>query len=139
MIKENNNIAEVELRRQIGQRLAEARRNGELTQAQMAQRIVASESSVKNWENGSHMIPADMLAEFCNELRISADCILGTGDYRVTDCDEEFDMQNFPRAMYDQSLNNLLVLLNKLSFAQKRFVINSAKYLAEQLTSWESR
>ena len=122
-------------RNQIAERLGEARRNGEMTQAKMAARLMVSESSIKNWENGSHMIPADALAEFCNCLRISADSILGTGDYRIADCDEEFDLKNFPRAMYDQSLNYLLVLLNSLSFAQKRVVVNTAKYLAEQLTS----
>ena len=60
----------------IGKFLSELRRERELTQEQLGERIGVSNKTVSRWENGNYMPPVEMLLELSNFYGVSINEIL---------------------------------------------------------------
>lgn len=61
----------------IGDRMSFARRQRSLTQEQLAVEMGATQGSVRNWEKGRAMPPADAIARASQALGVSSDWLLG--------------------------------------------------------------
>lgn len=59
-----------------GRFLAELRRERELTQEQLAERLGTSNKTISRWENGNYMPPVEMLAELSDFYGVSVNEIL---------------------------------------------------------------
>lgn len=60
----------------IGKFLSELRREQELTQEQLGERIGVSNKTISRWENGNYMPPVEMLLELSNFYGVSINEIL---------------------------------------------------------------
>lgn len=60
----------------IGKFLAELRRERELTQEKLSERLGISNKTVSRWENGNYMPPVEMLMELSDFYRVSINEIL---------------------------------------------------------------
>lgn len=60
----------------IGRFLAELRRERELTQEQLAERLGTSNKTISRWENGNYMPPVEMLAELSEFYGVSINEII---------------------------------------------------------------
>lgn len=60
----------------IGKFLAELRRECELTQEQLAERLGTSNKTISRWENGNYMPPVEMLAELSEFYGVSINEII---------------------------------------------------------------
>ena len=71
------------MRYEIGSRIRKYREENNLSQKQLAEKIVVSNSRVSNWEQGLNRPDADILAAICVALDVSPSLLLGiqvTGD-----------------------------------------------------------
>ena len=55
----------------IGKFIAECRKNNNLTQLQLAEKLNITDRAVSKWENGKAMPDSGVMLELCNELKIS--------------------------------------------------------------------
>lgn len=56
---------------EIGNRIRKYRKDRELTQEQLAEKINVSKGRVSNWEQGINRPDADVLADICRALNVS--------------------------------------------------------------------
>lgn len=119
----------------IGRRLARARESAGMNRKDLERTVGISADTVKDWEYGRHIPPADKIAAICNCLHISADPVLGTGEYRTAELKEELNKEAFIESLSYLELKDLFEGLSELSFADKRVVIGVALETARQLKS----
>ena len=55
----------------IGKFIAEKRKERNLTQEQLAEKLGVTNRSISNWENGKNMPDLSLFKPLCNELNIS--------------------------------------------------------------------
>lgn len=55
----------------IGKFIAEKRKERNLTQEQLAEKLGVTNRSISNWENGKNMSDLSLFKPLCNELNIS--------------------------------------------------------------------
>ena len=63
----------------IGKFIAECRKNNNLTQMQLAEKLNITDRAVSKWENGKAMPDSSIMLDLCNELKISVNELL-TGE-----------------------------------------------------------
>jgi len=61
----------------VGCNIRKYREKSGLTQKQLASKLDVTNSSVSNWEQGLNNPPADMIADICEALNVSASELLG--------------------------------------------------------------
>lgn len=61
----------------VGDNIRKYREISNLSQKQLASKLGISNSRVSNWEQGSNNPPADMIADICEALNVSASELLG--------------------------------------------------------------
>lgn len=69
--------AQTTYRAAIGRRIADARSRAGINQADLADACGVAERTIREWESGRAMPPADALGAMCSSLRCSADWIVG--------------------------------------------------------------
>lgn len=60
----------------IGRFIAECRKNKNLTQMQLAEKLNITDRAISKWENGKSMPDSSIMLELCNELEISVNELL---------------------------------------------------------------
>lgn len=65
------------MKNNIGDNIRKYREMNHLSQKQLASRLGITNSRVSNWEQGANNPPADMIADICEALNISASELLG--------------------------------------------------------------
>lgn len=60
----------------IGQNIKKARKQAEMTQKELAERLGVYQKDISRWENGQLVPSAITLGKICEELQVSADKIL---------------------------------------------------------------
>ena len=60
----------------IGRFIAECRKNNNLTQMQLAEKLNITDRAVSKWENGKGMPDSSIMLDLCNELKISVNELL---------------------------------------------------------------
>ena len=69
----------------IGKFIAECRKNNNLTQMQLAEKLNITDRAISKWENGKGMPDSGVMLDLCNELKISVNELL---------CGEMINMEN---------------------------------------------
>ena len=60
----------------IGKFIAECRKNKNMTQAQLAEKVGVTDRAVSKWENGRSMPDSSIMLELCGELGITVNELL---------------------------------------------------------------
>ena len=60
----------------IGKFIAECRKNNNLTQMQLAEKLNITDRAISKWENGKGMPDSSIMLDLCNELKISVNELL---------------------------------------------------------------
>ena len=94
----------------IGKFIAECRKNKNLTQLQLAEKLNITDRAISKWETGKGMPDSSIMMELCKELDISVNELL-SGEF--------IDMNNYNR----KSDENLIKLQR-----QKEYGITSARW-----------
>ena len=69
----------------IGKFIAECRKNNNLTQMQLAEKLNITDRAISKWENGKGMPDSSIMLDLCNELKINVNDLL---------CGEMINMEN---------------------------------------------
>lgn len=93
----------------IGKFIAECRKNANLTQMQLAEKLGITDRAVSKWETGKAMPDSSIMLELCDILGISVNDLL---------CGEVVTMDNYNK----QLENNLLEMIKQKEQADKRLL-----------------
>ena len=97
----------------IGKFIAECRKNKNMTQAQLAEKVGVTDRAVSKWENGRSMPDSSIMLELCGELGITVNELL---------CGERIIMEN------NQQKNEELLLDMAKELEQKNKTIWNAMW-----------
>ena len=93
----------------IGKFIAECRKNNNLTQMQLAEKLNITDRAVSKWENGKAMPDSGIMLDLCKELKISVNELLSG---------EMIEMKN-----YDENAEkNLIDMVKQKEEADKRLL-----------------
>ena len=104
---------DIEILKQMGERIYERRKALKLTQEQLAERLGVSTQMISNLELGKKAIRPENLIKLCSVLNISADFVL-TGK------------------TFDNTVSNLSKKLNSLSSRELILVENLIDYMMDK-------
>ncbi|MBQ8576283.1 MAG: helix-turn-helix transcriptional regulator [Clostridia bacterium] len=93
----------------IGRFIAERRKNANLTQMQLAEKLNITDRAVSKWETGKSMPDASIMLELCDVLKITVNDLL---------CGEVVTMDNYNKELE----NNLLEMAKQKEEADKRLL-----------------
>ena len=93
----------------IGRFIAECRKNVNLTQMQLAEKLNITDRAVSKWETGKSMPDSSIMLELCDVLKISVNDLL---------CGEVVTMDNYNKELE----NNLLEMIRQKEQSDKRLL-----------------
>ncbi|MBQ6848394.1 MAG: helix-turn-helix domain-containing protein [Clostridia bacterium] len=93
----------------IGKFIAECRKNANLTQMQLAEKLNITDRAVSKWETGKAMPDSSIMLELCDVLKISVNDLL---------CGEVVTMDNYNKELE----TNLLEMIEQKELADKRLL-----------------
>ena len=96
----------------IGKFIAECRKNSNLTQMQLAEKLNITDRDISKWENGKAMPDSSIMLDLCKELKISVNELLSG---------EMIDMKN-----YNKIAEENLIKLNESNEKKKKIILKSA-------------
>lgn len=96
----------------IGKFIAECRKNSNLTQMQLAEKLNITDRAISKWENGKAMPDSSIMLDLCKELKISVNELLSG---------EMIDMKN-----YNKIAEENLFKLNESNEKKKKNILKSA-------------
>ena len=96
----------------IGKFIAECRKNSNLTQMQLAEKLNITDRAISKWENGKAMPDSSIMLDLCKELKISVNELLSG---------EMIDMKN-----YNKMAEENLFKLNESNEKKKKIIFKSA-------------
>lgn len=108
------------LYRELGKRLRAARRDAELTQAALAQRIGVSRTSVTNVEQGNQHIPIHVLYQLAGALGVSPASLLPEESALDAPSDESDDM--LIRRLKPSKRKQVAELLEQIPEDQRKWI-----------------
>lgn len=93
----------------IGKFIAKCRKNNNLTQMQLAEKLNITDRAISKWENGKAMPDSSIMLDLCNELKISVNELLSG---------EMIEMNNYDKMAEE----NLVELKGKEEIANKKLL-----------------
>ena len=96
----------------IGKFIAECKKNSNLTQMQLAEKLNITDRAISKWENGKAMPDSSIMLDLCKELKISVNELLSG---------EMIDMKN-----YNKIAEENLFKLNESNEKKKKIILKSA-------------
>ena len=96
----------------IGKFIAECRKNSNLTQMQLAEKLNITDRAISKWENGKAMPDSSIMLDLCKELKISVNELLSG---------EMIDMKD-----YNKIAEENLFKLNESNEKKKKIILKSA-------------
>ena len=96
----------------IGKFISECRKNSNLTQMQLAEKLNITDRAISKWENGKAMPDSSIMLDLCKELKISVNELLSG---------EMIDMKN-----YNKIAEENLIKLNESNEKKKKIILKSA-------------
>ena len=75
----------------IGKFIAERRKNNNLTQMQLAEKLNITDRAISKWENGKAMPDSSIMLDLCNELKISVNELLSGEVIEMNNYDEKLE------------------------------------------------
>lgn len=94
----------------IGKFIAECRKNNNLTQMQLAEKLNITDRAISKWENGKAMPDSSIMLDLCNELKISVNELLSG---------EMIEMKNYNETVE----KNLIDMVKQKEEADKRLLL----------------
>ena len=80
----------------VGKFIAECRKNKNMTQAELAEKLNITDRAISKWETGKGMPDSSIMLELCNELDISVNELLSG---------EMIEMNNYDKRAEENLLN----------------------------------
>ena len=121
----------------IGKFIAECRKNNNLTQMQLAEKLNITDRAISKWENGKSMPDSSMMLDLCNELKISVNELLSGEVVKMEDykkqAEENLLKIEKEREQKDKQLLNLEIVIGYLSSITFLVLIFVASYVEMQL------
>lgn len=93
----------------IGKFIAECRKNNNLTQMQLAEKLNITDRAVSKWENGKAMPDSSIMLDLCNELKISANELLSGERIDVKEYNKKTEELLLELAKQDELKNKKLM------------------------------
>ena len=93
----------------IGKFIAECRKNNNLTQMQLAEKLNITDRAISKWENGKAMPDSSIMLELCSELKISVNELLSG---------EVLEMNNYNERIEQ----NLIEMIKQKELSDKRLL-----------------
>lgn len=93
----------------IGKFIAECRKNNNLTQMQLAEKLNITDRAISKWENGRAMPDSGVMLDLCNELKISVNELLSGEMIDVGEYDKKTDELLLKLAKQDELKNKKLM------------------------------
>jgi transcriptional regulator with XRE-family HTH domain len=93
----------------IGKFIAECRKNKNMTQAELAEKLNITDRAISKWETGKGMPDSSIMLDLCNELKISVNELLSG---------ERIEMKNFNESIE----KNLLDMLKQKEESDKKLL-----------------
>lgn len=93
----------------IGRFIAQCRKNQNMTQLELAQKLNITDRAISKWENGRSMPDSAIMLELCDILKISVNDLL---------CGEVVTMDNYNKELE----NNLLEMIKQKEQSDKRLL-----------------
>lgn len=75
----------------IGKFIAKCRKNKNMTQQQLAEKLGVSDRTIGNWENGRNMPDLSLFKPLCGELNISLNDLMSGEKVKEKDCQEKLE------------------------------------------------
>jgi transcriptional regulator with XRE-family HTH domain len=98
----------------IGKFIAEKRKEKNLTQQQLAEKLGVSDRSISNWENGKNMPDLSLFKPLCDELCISINDLMSG---------EQIDEKNYINTLEENIVNMVSDLKNKKKQKKTKLII----------------
>lgn len=76
----------------IGKFIAECRKNNNLTQIQLAEKLNITDRAISKWENGKAMPDSGIMLALCNELKISVNELLSGELIKMDNYNEKLEL-----------------------------------------------
>jgi len=80
----------------IGKFIAECRKNNNLTQMQLAEKLNITDRAISKWENGRSLPDSSIMLELCSILKISVNDLL---------CGEVVEVKNYNKTLEDNLIS----------------------------------
>lgn len=93
----------------IGKFIAECRKNNNLTQMQLAEKLNITDRAVSKWENGKAMPDSSIMLDLCSELKISANELLSGERIDVKEYNKKTEELLLELAKQDELKNKKLM------------------------------
>ena len=129
----------------VGKFIAECRKNKNLTQFQLAEKLNITDRAISKWETGKGMPDSSIMLELCNELGISVNELLSGEVIKMENYNEKAEenllemakkeeIQNKKMMMYEWVIGGLssvtfLVLMFTLYFAVENIIARVILYI----------
>ena len=104
------NSTQADRKRRIAKALQQARRNKQITQNEMAQKIGKKPSTIGSYEQGVNSVPSDVVLAYCEICGIDSNYLLGI---EKEDAKEDAELQ---------------ILLKKMTTEQKMVLLEFLQY-----------
>lgn len=75
----------------IGKFIAKCRKENNLTQMQLAEKLNITDRAISKWENGKAMPDSSIMLDLCNELKISVNELLSGEKIKMDNYNENFE------------------------------------------------
>ncbi len=92
----------------IGKFIAECRKNNNLTQMQLAEKLNITDRAISKWENGKAMPDSSIMLDLCNELKISVNELLSGEMISMENKDEKQEQLLFDMAKELEKKNKII-------------------------------
>lgn len=118
----------------VGERIAELRRQSELSQEELAAELFVTRQALSKWERGSSQPPLDAIARMSRRFGVSFEDILGLDQEESDDVDPEDIFKGHDRAyilskIADGALKvNLPDVFYQLSPKERMYLLHHIKY-----------
>ena len=77
----------------FSKRLKELRKDNNLTQKELGQKLNLTKSTICSYEKGTRMAPIETLIDLATFFKVDLDYLIGTENYIVSDNDEEYGIR----------------------------------------------
>ena len=93
----------------IGKFIAERRKNNNLTQMQLAEKLNITDRAISKWENGKSLPDASIMLELCNELKITVNDLLSGEMINMEDYQKKAEDLLLEMAQKEETQNKKLL------------------------------
>ncbi len=94
----------------IGKFIAKCRKNNNLTQMQLAEKLNITDRAISKWENGKAMPDSSIMLDLCNELKISVNELLNGEMINMVEYDKRSEELLVELSKQDELKNQKLMM-----------------------------